>query len=154
MGNKQGKTREPIDPQFLRPSGLYPHTEYDERVLRRLILDRKLAPCYRGVEDPAPDREECPICMLFYPGGLNRSICCKKPICTECYLQVTPRSSKNASCPYCKRANYAVDFRGPLSALEQQKLQSDEQRVIELQIESQVRQARRRSRERRCSRRS
>ena len=31
--------------------------------------------------------EECPICFLFYP-ALNRSACCNKGICTECYLQV------------------------------------------------------------------
>jgi len=36
----------------------------DERALRRLILDRKLAPCYPGADDPAPGSEECPICML------------------------------------------------------------------------------------------
>ena len=23
-----------------------------------------------------------------YPGGLNRSVCCKQGICSECYLQV------------------------------------------------------------------
>ena len=92
MGNKQGKQREPIDAQYLRPSGtLYTSCECtpraslltsqygimsflasrclcvlagDERSLRRLILDRKIAPFYPGSDEPAPDREECPICML------------------------------------------------------------------------------------------
>ena len=36
----------------------------DERSLRRLILDPKIAPFYPGSDEPAPDREECPICML------------------------------------------------------------------------------------------
>lgn len=32
--------------------------------------------------------EECPICFLAYP-ALNRSRCCDKEICTECYLRVS-----------------------------------------------------------------
>ena len=124
MGNKPGKAREPIDPQYLKPSGLYPNAECaappanrvdwmhslctslcacacvhplcgaactgcgcacgtwsartrvslvrlppcgitdDERLLRRLIIERKLAPCYRGLDEPSAEREECPICML------------------------------------------------------------------------------------------
>jgi len=34
------------------------------------------------------DLEECPICLLYYPGGLNRSLCCKKGVCSECFLQL------------------------------------------------------------------
>ncbi len=29
-----------------------------------MIIERKIAPFYPGSDDPAPDREECPICML------------------------------------------------------------------------------------------
>lgn len=31
--------------------------------------------------------EECPICFMHYH-GVNRTTCCAKPLCTECYLQV------------------------------------------------------------------
>lgn len=31
--------------------------------------------------------EECPICFMHYL-GVNRTTCCSKPLCTECYLQV------------------------------------------------------------------
>lgn len=31
--------------------------------------------------------EECPICFMHYH-GVNRTVCCAKPLCTECYLQV------------------------------------------------------------------
>jgi len=158
----------------MRPSGtLYTSCEWDERTVRRLIIERKIAPFYPGQDQPAPDREECPICMMVsraahaaarlrffsraaaqqqhagrhhhaatsapigrrprlrrrrrhprrarraarrrrrqrrrshrsrrppaaitdfsfllsqcYPGGLNRSLCCKQGICSECYLQV------------------------------------------------------------------
>ena len=66
----------------------------DERVLKRMILDRRFAPFYRGEDDPADDREECPICMLYFPGGLNRAACCQQGICSECYLQICPRPNK------------------------------------------------------------
>jgi len=143
MGNKQStRSRENIDPQLLKPTGLYPNCEWDERVLRRLILDRKLAPCHVGLEENSGEQEECPICMLNYPGGLNRSTCCKKPICTECFLQVCPRANKNASCPFCKAASYRVEFRGPLSLSERNRVQAEEQKAIELQIALQVREER------------
>ena len=146
MGNKQGRPAVNVDPELLKPSGLYPSASYDERALRRLILERKVAPCFRGSEEPGSTHgggggEECPICMLFYP-ALNTSSCCKKRICTECYLQMAPpTSNKTHNCPFCKRGGYAVEYRGPLSALEQQSMQGEEQRVIELQIEQQVREA-------------
>jgi len=44
-----------------------------------------------------------------------------------------------ASCPFCKRANYTAEYLGPLSALEQRRAQEEEQKVIKLQIEQQVR---------------
>lgn len=31
--------------------------------------------------------EECPICFMHYQ-GVNHTVCCSKPLCTECYLQV------------------------------------------------------------------
>ena len=66
----------------------------DERVLRRMVLERRLAPFYRGDDEPTDDMEECPICMLNYPGGLNRSSCCQQGICSECFLQIYPRANK------------------------------------------------------------
>ena len=66
----------------------------DERVLRRMVLDRKLAPFFPGEDDPGDDKEECPICMLYYAGGLNRSSCCQQGICSECFLQICPRANK------------------------------------------------------------
>ena len=78
----------------------------------------------------------------YYPGGLNRSNCCRQGICSECFLQVSPRANRSASCPFCKRANYATTFRGPMNAAERERLQQEEQRVIEAQIGTRVRCAR------------
>ena len=52
---------------------------------------------------------------------------------------VTPRSGNGASCPFCKRTNYSAEYTGPLSVQEQQRIQQEEQKAIELQIEQQVR---------------
>lgn len=73
MGNKITRRRPTIDERYTRPQGLYPHRDVDQRKLRRLILDSKLAPCFPGGEDPAADSEECPICFLVH---LNTSSYC------------------------------------------------------------------------------
>lgn len=53
-----------VDEQYTRPQGLYQHKDVDQKKLRKLILDAKLAPCYPGDDECAFDREECPICFL------------------------------------------------------------------------------------------
>eukprot|EP00002_Diphylleia_rotans_P003464 TRINITY_DN1236_c0_g1_i4.p1 TRINITY_DN1236_c0_g1~~TRINITY_DN1236_c0_g1_i4.p1 ORF type:complete len:584 (-),score=136.92 TRINITY_DN1236_c0_g1_i4:321-2072(-) len=132
MGNSF--RREEIDPRYLEPSGLYEGSQWDEKVVKRMILDRKLAPRYPGSDSLQPDLEECPICLLYYPGGLNRSKCCKKPICTECFLQVKNPNSARAQCPFCMRLGYTVSFTGPLSAEEKRAVELEDQKVLELQI--------------------
>ena len=129
MGQNTSKKRADVDPQYLKPSGLYAASQCalrinfsryffaplitthplcctgDERVLRRMILERRLAPFYRGEEEPADDdREECPICMLYFPGGLNRSACCQQGLCSECFLQICPRANKPVRCGLPPRA--------------------------------------------------
>lgn len=113
MGQKSSKQPQ-VDPRHLAPQKLHCFNEVDLRKLKRLIKDRKLAPCCPGVDSesrevilgctclrgvaskrsqfcgihPFPlQLEECPICFLKYP-SLNRAVCCHKPICTECFLQV------------------------------------------------------------------
>ncbi|CAM6047369.1 unnamed protein product [Sphagnum compactum] len=134
MGNKITRRRPAIDDRHTRLQGLYPPKDVDTRKLRRLILDSKLAPCYPGGEEPAVELEECPICFLHYP-SLNRSKCCTKGICTECFLQVkSPNVTRPTQCPYCKMANYSVEYRGPKSMEEKGVEQAEEQKVIEAKI--------------------
>ncbi|KAK7324439.1 hypothetical protein VNO77_27986 [Canavalia gladiata] len=134
MGNKLGRRRQVVDEKYTRPQGLYNHKDVDHKKLRKLILESKLAPCYPGDEDSAYDREECPICFLYYP-SLNRSRCCTKSICTECFLQMkVPNSTRPTQCPFCKTANYAVEYRGVKSKEEKGLEQIEEQRVIEAKI--------------------
>ncbi|KAB1216146.1 Protein SIP5 [Morella rubra] len=134
MGNKLGRRRQVIDEKYTRPQGLYNHKDVDHKKLRKLILESKLAPCYPGDEECACDLEECPICFLYYP-SLNRSRCCMKSICTECFLQMkVPNSTRPTQCPFCKTANYAVEYRGVKTKEEKGIEQIEEQRVIEAKI--------------------
>lgn len=124
-----------MDDKYTKPQGLYQHKDVDHKKLRKLILDSKLAPCYPGDDDhTAFDLEECPICFLYYP-SLNRSRCCSKGICTECFLQMkTPNSTRPTQCPFCKTSNYAVEYRGMKTKEEKGIEQIEEQRVIEANI--------------------
>ncbi|KAJ0989374.1 hypothetical protein J5N97_007730 [Dioscorea zingiberensis] len=134
MGNKIGRRRQVVDEKYTRPQGLYQHRDVDHKKLRKLILDSKLAPCYPGDDECTLDLEECPICFLYYP-SLNRSRCCLKGICTECFLQMKPpHSARPTQCPYCKTSNYAVEYRGVRTKEEKGMEQLEEQRVIEAQI--------------------
>lgn len=134
MGNKLGRRRQLVDEKYTKPQGLYQHKDVDHKKLRKLILDSKLAPCYPGDDDCSCELEECPICFLYYP-SLNRSRCCTKGICTECFLQMkTPNSTRPTQCPFCKTVNYAVEYRGVKSKEEKGQEQIEEQRVIEAKI--------------------
>eukprot|EP01117_Protostelium_nocturnum_P001036 TRINITY_DN1135_c0_g1_i1.p1 TRINITY_DN1135_c0_g1~~TRINITY_DN1135_c0_g1_i1.p1 ORF type:complete len:352 (+),score=124.74 TRINITY_DN1135_c0_g1_i1:414-1469(+) len=124
---------------YLVPTGLYPTCAWDLKVIKRLVLTRKVAPLFGGKEESTlnpeidVDFEECPICFLYYPGGLNRTSCCKKGICTECYFQIRKPNSP-ASCPFCNKTDFAVAFTGPLSTEEKEKEAQEQQRVLDLRI--------------------
>jgi hypothetical protein len=48
----------------------------------------------------------------YYP-CLNRSRCCLKGICTECFMQMNPPNcNRPTQCPFCKTSNYVVEYRG------------------------------------------
>eukprot|EP00761_Pharyngomonas_kirbyi_P006827 gb/GECH01006836.1/.p1 GENE.gb/GECH01006836.1/~~gb/GECH01006836.1/.p1 ORF type:complete len:311 (+),score=103.70 gb/GECH01006836.1/:1-933(+) len=142
MGNVFQKKCD-IPEQYLRPQGLYPRCDWDERTVRKLIINKSLAPCYPGQdedklpEDKDPTIEECPICMLNYPGGLNRCNCCNQSICTECYLQIKKPKQGSAVCPFCNASNYSVQYKGPKTQEEIQEEQIEQQHVLELQVKAQ-----------------
>lgn len=135
MGNKLGRRRQVVEDRYTRPQGLYQVKDVDYKKLRKLILESKLAPCYPGGDEcDCGLLEECPICFLYYP-TLNRSRCCKKSICTECFLQMkNPNSARPTQCPFCKTSNYAVEYRGVKSKEEKGLEQIEEQKVIEAKI--------------------
>ncbi|CAF2206213.1 E3 ubiquitin-protein ligase DA2 [Brassica rapa] len=135
MGNKLvGRKRQVVEERYTKPQGLYVNTDVDIKKLRKLIVESKLAPCYPGDDESCHELEECPICFLYYP-SLNRSRCCMKSICTECFLQMkNPNSARPTQCPFCKTPNYAVEYRGVKTKEEKGMEQVEEQRVIEAKI--------------------
>ncbi|CAN8233906.1 unnamed protein product [Cochlearia groenlandica] len=134
MGNKLGRKRQVVEERYTKPQGLYVNKDVDIKKLRKLIVESKLAPCYPGDDESCHDLEECPICFLYYP-SLNRSRCCMKSICTECFLQMkNPNSARPTQCPFCKTPNYAVEYRGVKTKEEKGIEQVEEQRVIEAKI--------------------
>ncbi|MQL91308.1 hypothetical protein Taro_023916 [Colocasia esculenta] len=67
MGNRICglRRRGPVEERLTRPQRLARQpSNVDYRKLRKLILSRKLAPCFDAFEDPASDLEECPICFF------------------------------------------------------------------------------------------
>ena len=119
MGNGTGKLRiqrparpAPLGPG-LAPTDLYPSCPWDPHAASKLILAGRLAPRAKGREDAGGGAscEECPICFLFLE-ELNRTRCCRKPICTECFLQLRP-PDRDADCPFCTKAAFAVQYEGP-----------------------------------------
>ncbi|OMJ17188.1 Protein SIP5 [Smittium culicis] len=74
---------------------------------------------------------ECPICFLYYPKNINYSVCCKKPICSECFIQFkrTEQHSSPVECPFCLAENFSISYSPPAIALEKQPFKKHSARV-------------------------
>lgn len=93
-----------------QPSGLYGTCQWDDKAIRRLIADGRIAARLKGEECPDSScgaTEECPICFLSY-SDVNVTKCCNASICTECFLQVRPQKEKQSTCPFCNCENLSV----------------------------------------------
>ncbi|KAG7391487.1 SNF1-interacting protein [Phytophthora pseudosyringae] len=102
--------------KYTQPTGLYASCPWELKTARRLILERKLAPRVPGKEAKEGGFTlECPICFMFYPGSVNMSSCCNKPICSECYLQIRP-PQKSICCPFCNHEAFSVRYTPPSPA--------------------------------------
>merc|ERR1711862_880908 len=135
MGLLQSK-RNTIDSKFLTPHGLYESCPWDKKTLKKLILEKKVAPFYPGQEEnTSKELDECPICFLYYHGGLNRARCCNKELCTECFLQIKKPDTlpSKCFCPFCNSPKFGVVFLGPKTTEERQKEEEEENKVLEIQ---------------------
>ncbi|CAO3660081.1 unnamed protein product [Rhizopus stolonifer] len=109
-----------VDHGCLKPQGIYRvQNDFDMGLVRNLIFKGKLAPFYKGTNEICSNKKmcfetECPICFLFYPPNMNKTRCCHKAICTECFLQLK-RSSPliPAVCPFCVQPNLGVLYLPP-----------------------------------------
>lgn len=114
---------------FLSHYRLYRSCNWDEKAIRRLIGDGKLASRQQYTDEmqvvgQQQEQHECPICFFSYR-QMNVTKCCQADICTECYLQLQPyqKQSRNPnnnekpvinvktqqnSCPFCNTAKLQV----------------------------------------------
>jgi len=120
-----------------KPTGLYDSCKWEQRHIRRVIADGKIAARLEGTEARVRDSDqECPICFLHYT-DINMLQCCNATICTECYLQVQepPRSQTPANpCPFCNHDKIAVKIAKKLDGDDVAKRDEEEQIVIEASI--------------------
>lgn len=139
VGNKlpfvrrNSKSKEEKRNVLCKPTGLYKDCKWEEKEVKKLVLEKKIAPRWPGSEDEDNiiDSDECPICFRFYP-SVNTTTCCSQLLCTECYLQVqTPE--RDSLCPFgCK--DFGVKYHGPRSESERKKQQIEEQTNLELHL--------------------
>jgi hypothetical protein len=135
-GNSLGLSRSELEKRC-RPSGLYDSCKWDDKAIRKLVGDGKLASRQKGCEDRTGEsNQECPICFLYYK-ETNITKCCGANICTECYLQVKPQKDKTASCPFCNSPKVGVSVAKQLSEAQVEEQKKDEQRVVEARKRSQ-----------------
>jgi len=104
-----GLSRHELD-KCCQPSGLYGSCQWEDKAIRRLIADGRIAARLKGEEcldSTSGATEECPICFLLYT-DINTTTCCNASMCTECYLQVSPQKEKQSTCPFCNCVNFSV----------------------------------------------
>jgi hypothetical protein len=110
---------------------LYDSCLWEEKAIRRLIGDGKLAARLKGNENRlTEDEQECPICFLHYP-EINTTKCCKANVCTECYLQVRPQKEKSSSCPFCNHAKLQITVAKKVTEHQIQQRQQEEKLIEE-----------------------
>ncbi|KAH3759118.1 E3 ubiquitin-protein ligase GW2 [Pelomyxa schiedti] len=139
---------------IIPPCTLYKSRAWDETAVRKLIASRVLSPAFVGDANKTPDSEECPICFLNYTGGLNRTLCCKQAICTECLLQTHPQfvTTSTLTCPIC-RHGMIVKYTGPLSKEERAAMELEDKKVHDLEEKMRMEEIER-DREREAARKS
>jgi len=60
--------------KYLSPTGLYPSCNWDLKTIRKLIIEKKLAPFYPGREEKdSSELDECPICFMVRPSPARLS---------------------------------------------------------------------------------
>lgn len=112
MGNaSSGQT--PQNP-LLRPPPNFT-TQWNMKLVYKMIESKQLAPFFPYIPDEEATiyAEECPICLNFLVGGLNRAMCCSKGVCTACFLTIKKTPETPFGCPFCLVPNFDVKYRGP-----------------------------------------
>jgi hypothetical protein len=104
------------------------------KLVYKLIETRQLAPFFPYIDDAdaTVDAEECPICLNFLIGGLNRGKCCSKGVCTPCFLTIKKTPETPFGCPFCLVPNFEVQYKGPKTKEQIDSELEDQRKVDEL----------------------
>ncbi|KAG7369308.1 hypothetical protein IV203_032051 [Nitzschia inconspicua] len=139
VGGALGLSRAELDKRAT-PSGLYSSCPWDDKAVRKLIADGKIAARQKGTEFQTTHayHQECPICFLYYT-EVNVTKCCNANVCTECFLQVRPQKEKAPICPFCNSSKFTVSVAQKPSEEEIQEREKAEQTAIEARIRSEQR---------------
>ncbi|CAG8465823.1 15971_t:CDS:2 [Acaulospora colombiana] len=143
MGNSMNKDKaeETVDGGQLVPHGVYKlPQDWDVKSVRKFIIERKLAPFYKGLADYDESWDEVTLTTHNLPKSveakkssafngechaqgsqvLRRSATLNTPICTECFVQIKrPESgtlganNSPAVCPFCVETNFGVYYKPP-----------------------------------------
>lgn len=77
---------------------MYKNYKMSENDVNNEIRAGRLAPIsMRTDEKTSTNNCYCPICYSFYP-RINETMCCKKPICTECHA-----ATCSGDCIFCRQ---------------------------------------------------
>lgn len=108
---------------------LYPSCHWEDKAIRRLIGDGRIAARLKGSETRTSETDqECPICFLNYT-EINITKCCQAVLCTECYLQVKPQKDRGSCCPFCNHSKLSVSVAQLLDKQEIMERQKAEERA-------------------------
>ncbi|KAJ5069757.1 protein sip5 [Anaeramoeba ignava] len=123
--------------KYYKPTGMYENVSWKISTVKKKVKNKKMAPLYPPQEEKTTEaREECPICMNYFP-TINRTNCCDQFICSECYLQISPDNPNwQTKCPFCKQPNLSIIYTGKRSETELEQDEKEEQKVIEAQIKA------------------
>eukprot|EP01101_Sappina_pedata_P002678 TRINITY_DN12897_c0_g1_i1.p1 TRINITY_DN12897_c0_g1~~TRINITY_DN12897_c0_g1_i1.p1 ORF type:complete len:235 (-),score=43.39 TRINITY_DN12897_c0_g1_i1:47-751(-) len=131
MGNTLRRDHS-IESKHCTLQGIYPTCEWDHKMIKRMVVDKKVAPIFKGAGDPPGDEwDECPLCFLNYP-LLNKLVCCRKYLCTECYLQIKKPKIDSFCCPFCNQNDCTAVYMGPKSIEEREIEHLEEKKVTDL----------------------
>ncbi|KAJ3437713.1 protein sip5 [Anaeramoeba flamelloides] len=92
---------------------IYSNVKWKKSQVKKVIRKKKLSPIFLPSDKQGGcSIVECPICRYFFP-VVNLTACCKKPICTECYLQICPQliSESSDRCPWCRKSFFSISYK-------------------------------------------
>ncbi|KAJ6239161.1 protein sip5 [Anaeramoeba flamelloides] len=123
---------------FVPTYEIYSEVDWEQEYVKNLIKQKRLSPIFAPeYEKTKTATQECLICYNFFP-ILNMSMCCKKPICTECYLQIRPHkcSKEQDLCPFCRQKFFKVFYTQTQFLWTSENDGENDEKIVELEMKA------------------